>query len=304
MRLLWRHPLPESAMLLSILLFGGGWLYWVGLLSHWRNGRLAGVGALSGALGLLIVQGGIAPAVFPILLFATGLAGSLKCVHHPLWQAVGWSLYLLIVLALGFRLAPGFAPVTIFEILQTGTWHRIGFAPEKLILLLLTPPLVLTPVALQKTGWPGRDWPRLIFALLLVITLAVLVPLALALDFTQPGWMSGSLLLLAYRLADNLLFVCVLEESFFRGIVQTALIRWFAHREWSQPPLLGITAASLLFGVAHIQGGGGFILLATVAGFSYGTVYYLTGRIHYAVALHFIINAVYHLGLAPSPIIQ
>lgn len=291
-------------MLLSILLFGGGSLYWGGLLTHWRSFLVAGAGTLGGTLVLLVVQGGIALAVLPLLALAAGLAGSLKWVHRPVWQAVGWPLYLLLILALGFRLVPGFAPVPVFETLEAGTLHHIGFAPEKLILLLLTPPLVLAPVALQQPGWPGRNRPELTFALLLGITLTVLVPLALALDFTQPGWIWGSLPILAYQLADNLLFVCVLEESFFRGIVQTALIRWFTRQGWSQSPLLGITAASVLFGAAHIQGGGAFMLLATVAGLSYGTVYYLTRRIHYAVALHFIVNAVYHLGLATSPVIQ
>ena len=130
----------------------------------------------------------------------------------------------------------------------------------------------------------------------------VLVSLALVLGFARPGWASESPSVLAYQLADNLVFTCVLEESFFRGIVQTALIRGFADRGWSPAAPLGIIAASLLFGAVHVGGGGAFMLLATVAGLGYGAAYYLTGRIHDAVAVHFAVNAVHMLCLAAPPV--
>jgi len=284
-------------MLLSILLFGGGSLYWGGLLTHWRSFLVAGAGTLGGTLVLLVVQGGIALAVLPLLALAAGLAGSLKWVHRPVWQAVGWPLYVLVVLALGFRLLPGFAPVPVLVTLGAGNPSMVWFTPEKLLLLGLVPPLVLTPVT-PGSGWFGRDQPRLTLALILGITLLALIPLALALGFTRPGWAAGSLPVLAYRLVDHLVFTCVLEESFFRGIVQTALIRGFADRGWSQAAPLGIIAASLFFGGAHVGGGAAFMLLATVAGLGYGVAYYLTGRIQDAVAVHFAVNAIHQLFLS------
>ena len=173
----------------------------------------------------------------------------------------------------------------------------VWFAPEKLLLLGLVPPLVLTPVT-PGSGWFGRDRPRLTVALILGITLLALIPLALALGFTRPGWAAGSLPVLVYRLADHLVFTCVLEESFFRGIVQTALIRGFADRGWSQAAPLGIITASLFFGGAHVGGGATFMLLATIAGLGYGVAYYLTGRIQDAVAVHFAVNAIHQLFLS------
>lgn len=288
-------------MMLSILLLGGGWLYWMGWIAGRRSTLLAGAGALGGALVLVVVQGGIAPVAFPILALVAGLAVSLKWVRRPVWRAVGWMFYVLVVLALGFRLVPGFAPVPVFEASGAGNPPIIGFSPEKLILLGLVPPLILTPAA-PPSGWFGRDRPRLTFVLVLMITVMVLALLALALGFARLGWASESPSVLAYRLADNLVFVCVLEESFFRGIVQTALIRGLADRGWSQAGLLGIIVASLLFGGAHIGGGAAFMLLATVAGFGYGVVYYLTGRIQDAVAVHFAVNAVHALCLAAPPV--
>ena len=283
--------------MLSILLLGGGGLYWLGLIVGWRIAVLAGAGALGGALMLLVGQGGIAPAAFPTVVLAAGLAGSLKWVHQPVWQAVGWPLYVLVVLALGFRLLPGFAPVPVLVTLGAGNPSMVWFTTEKLLLLGLVPPLVLTPVT-PGSGWFGRDRPRLTVALILGITLLALIPLALALGFARPGWVAGSLPVLAYWLADHLVFTCVLEESFFRGIVQTALIRGFADRGWSQAAPLGIIAASLFFGGAHVGGGAAFMLLATVAGLGYGVAYYLTGRIQDAVAVHFAVNAIHQLFLS------
>ena len=284
-------------MTLSILLLGGGWLYWTGWIAGRRIALLAGAGALGGALVLVVVQGGIAPVAFPILALFAGLVVSLKWVRWPVWRAVGWMFYVLVVLALGFRLLPGFAPVPVFEASGAGNLPVVEFFPEKLILLGLAPPLILTP-APPPLGWFGRDRPGLTFALILVITVMVLVSLALALGFARPGWASESLSILAYQLAGNLVFTCVLEESFFRGIVQTALIRGFADWGWSPAAPLGIIAASLLFGAVHVGGGGAFMLLATVAGLGYGAAHYLTGRIQDAVAVHFAVNAVHQLFLS------
>lgn len=287
--------------MLSILLLGGGGLYWWGLIVGRRIPVLAGAGALGGALILLVGQGGIAPAAFPAVVLAAGLAGSLKWVHQPVWQAVGWPLYVLIVLALGFRLLPGFTPVPVLAVPGAGNLSMVvWFTPEKLLLLGLVPPLVLTPVTPVMPGseWFGRNRPRRTVTLILGIILLALIPLALALDFARPGWVAGSLPVLTYRLADHLVFTCVLEESFFRGIVQTALIRGFADRGWSQAAPLGIIAASLFFGGAHVGGGAAFMLLAPIAGLGYGVAYYLTGRIQDAVAVHFAVNAIHQLFLS------
>ncbi|MBS1225080.1 MAG: hypothetical protein H6R24_1758 [Proteobacteria bacterium] len=114
--------------MLSILLLGGGGLYWLGLIVGWRIAVLAGAGALGGALILLVGQGGIAPAAFPTVVLAAGLAGSLKWVHQPVLQAVGWPLYVLVVLALGFRLLPGFAPVPVLVTLGAGNPSMVWFS--------------------------------------------------------------------------------------------------------------------------------------------------------------------------------
>jgi membrane protease YdiL (CAAX protease family) len=109
---------------------------------------------------------------------------------------------------------------------------------------------------------------------------------------------------LACTLAYNMMFVCVLEESFFRGMEQTALMRWMRRRRWSCADGLGLLGASLLFGAVHLGGGAAFALLATLAGLGYGAAYYLTGRIHCAVLLHFAVNAVHQIAFATPTVVS
>lgn len=290
----------DDDLLLATLLFGGGLLFWVGLLSGQRV-LLLGGGVLLGALFAWMVElGSIYPAVLPALAGIAALAWALETNRFPTpaGRALGWLAYVLIVLLLGFHRFPGMVPVPLLE---TGTGVFL-FPPEKMILLWIVPPLVLAPIEPDRWRW-GSERPGRTFAVLLSVTLLALVPLALLLDQVRPGWTTSPLPALACELAYNLLFVCVLEESFFRGIVQTALLRWVCQRRWPHADGLGLLGASLLFGLVHLGGGPAFALLATVAGLGYGAVYYWTGRVHYAVLLHFAVNAVHpqaqrHAGLS------
>lgn len=285
-------------MLPVLLLFGGGLLFWVGLVSGRRIVLLGGGGLLGLLFTGLVEMGHVQPAILPALAGIVALAWALATNRLPIpaARAVGWVVYLLLVLLLGLKWLPGFIPVPLLA----SETSIPGFPPEKIILLGIVPPLVLIPVV--STGWRvGPERPGRTFALLLPATLLTLIPLALLLDVVRPGWTTAPFPTLAYGLAYNALFVCVLEESFFRGIVQTALMRWARQRRWPGADGVGLLGASLLFGVAHLGGGPAFALLATLAGLGYGAAYYLTGRIHYAVLLHFTVNAVHQLAFAALP---
>jgi len=82
---------------------------------------------------------------------------------------------------------------------------------------------------------------------------------------------------------NNLIFVCVAEEAFFRGYIQTSFT----------DPRVGLAASSLLFGLAHYAGGWMYVALATVAGFFYGRAFRQSGRIEAAILTHFSVNAVH-----------
>ena len=284
---------------LFVLLYGGGLLFWYGLLSARYIPLTAGAALLGTAFTLMLWQGYFSPQFIPVLVFVAGLALSLKIVQQPIWQVVGWTLYILMVLALGFHLFPQLRPVPLFAATGTDTVPMVWFSPEKVLLMWLVPTMVLVPWASrQREHRSNSEKPRMLFVGVLAATLATLIPLAMAMDYIRPGITAVPLPALLYSLAYNLMFVCMLEESFFRGILQNAFIRGFNRIGLRYAAALGIVAAAVLFGLAHFAGGATYVWLAAVAGIGYGTAYYLTQRLHYAVLIHFIVNAVHQIGFA------
>lgn len=83
--------------------------------------------------------------------------------------------------------------------------------------------------------------------------------------------------------AANLLNTCITEELLFRGLLQRQLQRHIT-------PLLALVATALLFGLVHLAGGWAYVGVATLAGGLYGLVYYWTGRIVWAVLVHWLLN--------------
>ncbi|HEX5355037.1 MAG TPA: CPBP family intramembrane glutamic endopeptidase [Aquabacterium sp.] len=94
-------------------------------------------------------------------------------------------------------------------------------------------------------------------------------------------------------LAVNLLFTCVAEEAFFRGLLQERLMQ-----AWRSAPMGAVLpglVSAVLFGAVHLGGGWPFALLAGVAGLGYATAYARTRRIEAAILTHFALNATHFL---------
>ena len=94
----------------------------------------------------------------------------------------------------------------------------------------------------------------------------------------------------------------VVEELFFRGLVQTRLVaRW--------GPVQGIAVTSVLFGAAHLIGWAGPISLLyawsiAAAGLALGTLRHLTGRLGTSMAAHALFNAQAMLLVALTGVIR
>ena len=278
-------------MLLALLVFGGGLAYWCGLVTNQRTALITGGAVLAISLGIMLSDEGIDPRAIPFLAFTALLAFTLKRAPQGIWPSVGWAVFITVVLALGFRVIPCFEPV---ETVPTAE-HLYRFPPEKGVLMLLVPPMILVPWSSQKADKPsGRPWLMSLF--ILAGILAAVVPLALITGFVRPGLTTLSMPYLVYWLIYNLIYTCVLEESFFRGILQNALIRGFNRTlAPATARAAGIAVAAVFFGLAHFGGGTTYVALATLAGVGYGLAYELTGRLHHAVLVHFGVNAMYLL---------
>lgn len=92
----------------------------------------------------------------------------------------------------------------------------------------------------------------------------------------------------------NLLFSCVAEEAFFRGLIQERLHQACTNRA----KLLPVVFSSILFGTAHLTGGMLYAALASVAGLGYSLAYARTRRIEAAICVHFAVNSVHFLGFS------
>jgi len=94
-------------------------------------------------------------------------------------------------------------------------------------------------------------------------------------------------------LVANLLFTCVMEESFFRGFVQENFSKLIARWKYRAPFAIGFSA--LLFGLAHFRGGPLYVALAILAGLCYGYAKYRVKHIEAAILTHFSVNAVHFI---------
>ena len=99
--------------------------------------------------------------------------------------------------------------------------------------------------------------------------------------------------------AINLLFTCVAEEAFFRGLLQTKLSQLItAKRLAIFAPLI----TAVVFALAHFIGGWSYVLVSGVAGFGYSYIFYKTQRLEWAILCHWLVN-VSHFFLFTYPMI-
>jgi uncharacterized protein len=121
-------------------------------------------------------------------------------------------------------------------------------------------------------------------------TMVVAMAASLALGFVRvdPRWTS---LFLVWA-PINLLFTCVSEEAFFRGLIQKELTHAITRRG---AHVLTVAISALLFGLAHAAGGWRYVILATLAGIGYALAYQRTQRLEMAILTHFTVNAVHFL---------
>lgn len=251
--------------------------------------------ALFGAATLCAAATGVADGR-GLLAIALLVALALASVRARHASARGWAM--VATLALAFALAlhrlPGFADAVFVAGLRLSPdavpmWLSARFDAGVAGLFLLA---LYCTRARTSQEWRALLAPTVVIALL---TTSAVIGLALL-----SGYVRFDPKLPAFTwayLAKMLLFTAVLEEAFFRGIVQDRLARSAWIRARPELTWLPLAVASLLFGLAHAPGGGwGLACLATVAGVGYGLAYARTGRVESAIAVHFAVNAVHFLG--------
>ncbi|PSU36481.1 CPBP family intramembrane glutamic endopeptidase [Photobacterium lutimaris] len=204
-----------------------------------------------------------------------------------MYKAICHGFVIIWAAALVLHLIPGFSNLLVLDKVFSGS-NSIPFT----MYLNLDKPLIvfglflLVPSMLKQATSIAR--PQLIVLALLFASLPLLAWSTgiVKPEISLPTWTWIFVI-------NNLLFTCVAEEALFRGYIQQRLIERLT-------PIVGITVTSLLFGLAHFAGGIFFIAIATLAGLLYGLTYYWTGRLAFAVAIHFTFNLL-HLLLFTYP---
>lgn len=100
-------------------------------------------------------------------------------------------------------------------------------------------------------------------------------------------------------IAINLVFTCVAEEALFRGVIQTKLSKLITPKRFA---LLAPVLSTCVFSLAHFSAGTHYMLVAAVAGFGYGYIYYKTSRLEWAILCHWLVN-VFHFFLFTYPML-
>lgn len=239
--------------------------------------------------------------LLPVITLGLGVAfGSIDALGLALAALfIGWILYgegrlpnavwwlggLLGGIALAAHLLPGFQPLQLWQPRQLSADampYALRLSWDKLL-------LGLTLLA----WWLGRPTPSKALGITawlstgLTLLLVPLLALALGLVAWQPKWPED----LWLWLAVNLGVAVLAEELLFRAWLQPLLIA----RLGVWPGLL-LTAA--LFGAAHIPFSPLFALIAGCAGLGYGMVFYYSGRLSLAIALHGAVNLLHMLLLS------
>ncbi|MBS0650461.1 MAG: CPBP family intramembrane metalloprotease [Verrucomicrobia bacterium] len=203
-----------------------------------------------------------------------------------------FALVSIISLGLAFHLFPGFHNWQVASNLAISPQaypYNLWFNFDKpfigIFALAWTIPLIQSRVQFQRVT-------RITIPLsILGIALMMLISLNTGLVKWDPKIPT----ILFVWLIDNLVFVAIPEEAFFRGFFQKEVKQWLGQgRLASFGAVLG---TSLFFTLLHVKWVPSipFLCLVFVAGLIYGTIYEITKSIESSIFCHFALNAAHFL---------
>ena len=246
-----------------------------------------GAACIAGALAPSLV---LAPAALAELALLAALAWGGAAA--PAWRGALSALAAVLALALSLHLLPGFHPAVLF--------HDVRLTPDAAPFALAlgfdkaaAGLLLLAAFSTRVTSWRqfASQLPAIVAAALATSVVAIGIALAAGYVRFEPKWgEAGPAFLVA-----NLLFTCVAEEAFFRGLIQERLMRLAETRRRPAWTWIAIALSTLLFGLAHAGGGATWMAVATVAGLGYSAIYARTRTIEGAILVHLAVNAAHFL---------
>lgn len=224
------------------------------------------------------------------LAVLAALAWSSHNADNKSLRVVATLAVIVLALALALHAVPGFRNPVVIDAVRfssdSAPFTQYANFDKGAVGLLL--------VALMAPHLTGlRDLRRIAEPSLLaaLATVIAVLGVAVALGYVRwdPKWPPEALTFLTL----NLLFTCVAEEAFFRGVIQEKLTQAF--ERFPRLAWLPVVISTLLFALAHARGGLPLIALAAMAGLGYSLAYAWTRRVEAAVFVHFAVNAIHFL---------
>jgi membrane protease YdiL (CAAX protease family) len=245
---------------------------------------------LLSAMAWAAVEGMVAPTALVALAALLGVAWAARRAKAP-WRGVLLVLTAVGALALSLHVVPGIEPLRWPPVRLTPDavaftpGLNFGKAASGFILFALVAPRLASLAELRPIWRPTIA--------IAAIGAGVTVAAAVAMGYTrfEPKLPSET----AAFLVTNLLFTCVAEESFFRGLLQEEMHRAAerAGRRWLH--IAAVPVSAIVFGAAHAAGGTHYVLLAALGGFANALAYAQARTVEASIVTHFTLNAVHFL---------
>ncbi|KAF1053753.1 MAG: hypothetical protein GAK43_01243 [Stenotrophomonas maltophilia] len=245
--------------------------------------------------------------LLPLILLLVGLAlGFVHVIGLLIGLAfIGWTLYgearlpwllwwplcALFSVALAIHILPGSEIWTLWpsrQLTPDAPAYALRISWDK---LLAGYTLLVWWLRQQPAG--AREDTSADAALLVSVMTLFAVPLlamTCGLVVWKPKWPDG----LWIWMLVNLTVIALTEEAFFRGLLQSSLVR-----RLGAPTGIGIT--SLLFGAVHLGFSPLFALVSVFAGLGYGLAFHFSRRLWVPIVLHAAVNTI-HLLLWSYPL--
>ncbi|HTM48049.1 MAG TPA: type II CAAX endopeptidase family protein [Bryobacteraceae bacterium] len=203
--------------------------------------------------------------------------------------ATDFAVILLLWLPLEFAVGQSFFPRP-----HQGLVHSVAYGIAILLALWLF--LIFRDLPGMKYNPP--QWPRDLLSPLAGYAVAapILIALGLWLGFIQPFHVPPSLTagFVLTRFLVILAATAIPEEILFRALLQNALMQKLGFSNFV------LALASLIFGCAHLNNGGGppnwrYAIMASIAGFAYGKVFQKSSSVISSALLHALVNTSKHV---------
>ncbi len=253
-------------------------------LAPWRVFFFAAILAAVGG-GVLSVSG------VAVLIALTATVFGSQRLPSPTLRALLCVLSGLIALGLALRLFPGFQNQKIYEGLRLSADAplfnlNLNFGKGSAGLLLLVAYAVRIRQWTELKGLISTPRWWVVFGTPVVVIGISVVAGGIRFD---PKWPLFALTFLS----ANLLFTCVAEEVFFRGLLQERLHRFFDTKKmWRWLPVVLVTG---LFAPLHMNSDPAYLAVVTLAGLGYSLAYAMARRVEAAILTHFLVNAIHFL---------